>query len=1272
MKKISKALSLFSILLLLAAGMVTACAGDDDDGSEPTPTPKPGPTPGPAPSGDEYTVTFSAKGTSTYADGIYTVIAETATEAGSTWTNQIWISNPNKTAGVAAGDKIHATITVKSDKAISGFFFKDEFNSGSYSGIDNGASGSGLEANVSKTIDLYGKVADDYSADKSRFVIDLRGNEANTTLVLSDVKVEKLGDYGITKLTVVPSSASASSGEKVTLTTADQYGFPVEGVTYAITSAGTVSTLDGNILTAGTTAETVTIKATLGTLSATVDINVTVEKDYGKYFTAENADQHGEKAAQENPGYAFLWSQNTLSDVSATEKEYKFTRSSTSEWYGTQVFYAAEAGKYAVTFKLTSSAAGAITVNHTAYNLEANTAKEFAFIKELGEKGTLISIQLGVDGVSVLPAGTFTISDFSVADASSVTVESVQVVPSATSAFAGSDVTLLATVNNKYFVSGAKFNVADGTGVTGSAIKDNTLTLGNGKGEVSVTATYGDKTSAPVKITVTSYQPPSQDEMGGFYRYFVTTKVGATKITAEPDNWSSGAQISTNDDSTLTLTSAKMWGGDEGVVLAYNSLATGMFAKYTYIVFTVNPASFTLNKSYGVKVKVAKAGENQPAVEKVFTTNCVLNADGTVTYFIPLSEYSSVVSVADQFAIIAGGTGSLDVKEVFISAKEDPDVVPPAPTPSGDAYTISFSASGNTSAYADGAYTLTINTSTSASTEWANQIFIKNPNTKAGIAKGDNVRATVTAKADKAITKFFFKDQFNGTSYSGIDNSANLEGLEANVAKTFTIEGKVADDYDDSSSFVIDLRGNEAGTTLILTDIKVEKATEPTPTPVTFPYVVPSFTGKGDNGYTTIVKASDIPTDATKVTITIDSTKCSGSGDWWFGYGVSSWLGKVEWDAGINGYKAEITGDTLSAIKAGGLALVATSGLVCTNAIKVSVSKDTPTPSAAPYTITLYNKENNGAFFWSEISWKDAGDAISSASSFSELSLTSKEAVNVQNFSANGDNGIKIMFNVMGAAFRGQTGTLSFRVSTASGKAYNVAIDYTDSDVTATGSKTVVNKVTVTEAALNPTLSLSKDAETVSIGGSADLTISYKDIVGFDASKLVVKSSAEDKVTATIDGTTLKVRGVAAGSADITVTYGSEANAPSAKVAVTVVAELPQFTVNLNTAVNGAWIYIDVFNRDAADALKVDNAALSNVAMNDITDAGAVGVATALTNGVRYGWGFASAGFQAGDHTLTFTLTTNAGKAYKFTVAFTGASGNNVDMKVNSTTIVAQ
>ena len=1002
MKKNSKAIALASALLLLVTSLFTACSDGGDgginppiSGPTPTPSPSPTPTPTPTPTGDEFSVSFSAEGTSTYVDGVYTLIAKTATEAGSTWANQIFISNPNKAAGIAANDKIHATITVKSDKKISGFFFKDQFNGApNYPGIDNGASISALEANVSKTIDLYGTVAGDYNANNACFIIDLRGNEANTKLELSDIKVEKLGAYDITHIDIATASTKISAGETLALTTVDQYGFPVEGVAYSITSpAEPKSAIQGSTLVAGNVDETVVVQAKLTEkeLTATTTITVTAQKDYGKYF--QKGKQYGANDPVAND-YMALWYVPDagwgcgpvveLDNVTASATEYSLTRNTTGDKdWSTQISYRTAPGTYAVSFKVKSTAAGKIAVlpsaveaQAVAVDLEANVEKPVAFITSVAEdNGKLMQINLG-SGSDILPTGTFTLSNFKVENASTVTVSSVQVVPSVTSIVASGKVNLSATVNNEYAVSGATFAVTDGTGITGSKVEGNVLTVGEGAGKVSVTATYEGKTSDAVEITVTAAPTYSAPDLTGYYKkYFVTADTTVTKIDAAADTWSSGSKADKNTDGTYTLTSSdSMWAGVGGCVLAFSGnegsgFVAGTIAKYDYVVLTLDLAAYELSSgdgNNGINVKVPNPNDNNVGQLSI-ANNWVKNADGTRTYYAALKDYSSTVNIATQVALIAGGKGTLVVKEFYIAAKNDPDASTPAPQPSGDAYTIAFSATENTYAYADGAYTLTINAATAANAEWANQIFIKNPNTKAGIAKGDYVRATVTAKADKAITKFFFKDQFNGGSYSGIDNSANLEGLEANVAKTFTIEGKVADDYDDSSSFVIDLRGNEAGTTLILTDIKVEKATEPTPTPVTFPYVVPSFTGKGDNGYTTIIKASDIPSDATKLTITIDSTKCSGSGDWWFGYGVSSWLGKVEWDAGINGYKAEITGDTLSAIKAGGLALVATSGLVCTSAITVSVAKDTPTPAGE--TLPFLPKGNNlakieGAGIW--------------------------------------------------------------------------------------------------------------------------------------------------------------------------------------------------------------------------------------------------------------------------------------------------------------------
>ncbi|MBQ6782032.1 MAG: hypothetical protein IJP62_12530 [Treponema sp.] len=886
MKKISKALALVSVILLLAASMFTSCAGDDDS-SDPNPVDYTalktdiasakqlanaaviGTAIGNYPqeavdtlnaaiataqsvadktdatqtqvdkartdlvaavntfkasviTTDELTVTFQTEGnSSTYADGVYTLNIGTATEASVQWANQIFISNPNKKAGVAAGDKVHATITVKSDKAITKFFFKDQFNGApSYSGIDVGEGENipGLEAGVAKTFDLYGVVAGDYNEAESKFVIDLRGNEAGTKLELSDVKVEKMTDYTVSAITVEVSSASVSTGENVTLTTKDQYGFAVEGVTYTITSSGATSTLTGNTLTAGTTAETVTLQATYGELTDTTTITVTAEKDYGKYFQVGK--QYGDDPKSANDYMALWYVADTswncgpvveISNVTASATEYSLTRTTTGDKdWSTQISYRTAPGKYAVSFKVKSTAAGKIAVLpsanasiKTVVDLAADTEKEIKFIAEVAtDNGKLMQVNLGASESEILPAGTFTLSDFKVVDANTVTVSSVQVVPSATSVVAGGKVNLSATVNNEYAVSGATFALTDGTGVTGSAIDSSVLTVGTGAGTVSVTATYEGKTSDAVEITVTAAPTYDAPDLTGYYKkYFVTADTTATKIDANADTWDCGSTAERNTDGTYKLTSADaMWGGVGGCVLAFSGkegsgFVAGTLAKYDYVVLTLDVASYEISSgdgnNDGINVKVPHPNDNNVGQLSI-ANNWVKNADGTRTYYAALADYSSTVSLATQVALIAGGKGTLVVKEFYIAAKNDPDAEPA--------------------------------------------------------------------------------------------------------------------------------------------------------TPVTFPYTVPSFTGKGDNGYTTIVKASDIPSDATAVTIVIDNTKCAGSGDWWFCYGDTAWIANVVWTDGV-GYKAEITGDNLAKIKAGGLGLIATDGLVCTNAITVSVTEATPTPA---------------------------------------------------------------------------------------------------------------------------------------------------------------------------------------------------------------------------------------------------------------------------------------------------------------------------------------
>lgn len=364
-----------------------------------------------------YELTFQkTSNTVTYAKGTYTCTLVDASSG--EWQNQIFIKNPNADANLVAGDKVHASITVKADKAVGSFYFKEQFNGVNYTGIYKVVA---LAAGESTKIDLYGTVTNDYDTS-SGYVIDVRGNEANTTLEISGIAVEKLGEYNISAITLVPSASSVAAGENVTLKVVDQYGFEVNGATVEITSEGVTSTLseDGKTLTAGSTDETVSLKATYNAIaSEVVGITVTAEKDYNKYWNTTTTT--GENDAP--VGYFSIWAAKTgwncgnevtLSDMDATETSATVTRAvevKGAEWYNTQIWYAVDkAAEFS--FKVTSTVAGDITVNKTVYTLEANTAKE---IKVSLDAAGHLGIQLGNESQkTALPGGTFTISDFSV------------------------------------------------------------------------------------------------------------------------------------------------------------------------------------------------------------------------------------------------------------------------------------------------------------------------------------------------------------------------------------------------------------------------------------------------------------------------------------------------------------------------------------------------------------------------------------------------------------------------------------------------------------------------------------------------------------------------------------------------------------------------------------------------------------------------------------------------------------------------------------------
>ena len=418
MKKLKNLAVLAGSLFMLTSSLFVSCAndaGDDESAATPiqtSPNPGNGTKPVDSVPAGQYKIEFSDKSNSyTFKDDVYTVNLVTAHDAGDEWGNQIFIKNPNANAGVAKGDLVHATITVTSDKDITAFFFKNQYNGGEYSGHDTTKA---LAANTETVFEVAGVVADNYD-DSSSYVIAIRGNEANTSLKIKNVKSTVLKDYKVTSVSIEASPASISAGEKTTITLKDQYGIAVKDATYAITSASPAATLSGNVLTAGSVSETVTVKATYGDFEKTVDVEISAEKNYAKYWAPTPANQNGDSAPAD---YFSIWADQNwcgsyvaLSDMTASASGVALTQTVTgSNWLGTQIWYGVSAASD-FSFKVTSTVAGGITINDVVYELEAGTAREITLEGVTGK----LAIQLGTkDPATQLGDCTFSISDFSV------------------------------------------------------------------------------------------------------------------------------------------------------------------------------------------------------------------------------------------------------------------------------------------------------------------------------------------------------------------------------------------------------------------------------------------------------------------------------------------------------------------------------------------------------------------------------------------------------------------------------------------------------------------------------------------------------------------------------------------------------------------------------------------------------------------------------------------------------------------------------------------
>ena len=278
---------------------------------------------------------------------------------------------------------------------------------------------------------------------------NIDGQATGKSLKVSNLKIFQIdaANLELKKLTLSLKSTEIAVGDTTDAVISGEYDYKdssnktytltqdASGSATLISSATNVATVNGSEIT-GVSAGESNITGKIGNITSNeVKLTVTADKDYGRYFKEGTQVSETDLKAY---GYMALWyvadtswdcgSVVTVSDVSASETEYKLTRSDIGDKsWSTQIFYKEEAGTYEVSFDMESSVSGDITFNGEPYSLTANqkesiSGKKFTLpldkVEDAAKKNTLISIQLGVVGEDevekVLPAGTFTISNFSV------------------------------------------------------------------------------------------------------------------------------------------------------------------------------------------------------------------------------------------------------------------------------------------------------------------------------------------------------------------------------------------------------------------------------------------------------------------------------------------------------------------------------------------------------------------------------------------------------------------------------------------------------------------------------------------------------------------------------------------------------------------------------------------------------------------------------------------------------------------------------------------
>lgn len=144
------------------------------------------------------------------------------------------------------------------------------------------------------------------------------------------------------------------------------------------------------------------------------------EEDNPNIAYFENLIEGAEADVQANKGKLVLWYGyglgGNVTNVSFTEQnEISIDYTNTGNWYGVQLFYALPYGEendeINISFDVTATVTGGITLNGKAFDLTANQKLSISENKTIGGANlTAISLQLGVDGKGPLPSGNIKMS----------------------------------------------------------------------------------------------------------------------------------------------------------------------------------------------------------------------------------------------------------------------------------------------------------------------------------------------------------------------------------------------------------------------------------------------------------------------------------------------------------------------------------------------------------------------------------------------------------------------------------------------------------------------------------------------------------------------------------------------------------------------------------------------------------------------------------------------------------------------------------------------